>query len=230
MLKEATKLADLPNADLMLSEIYEGEANFDEALSELEKHQNLTKNASQLPIQRLCARVVNFLLLADTKQQKDVVRWLEIFAKKSGDPVQSAAADMMIAVTNGKTAKVQTALENLVKADDGFEILGRSLLLNYADGADVNYGVEGRYKEVFHLLFNKNLKVANTLENVSPNALVSYKLLLRGKAEGGLELLDKAIPDQSLFLCRECGKPVSLLSPICPTCQKITGRKFTIMK
>ena len=230
VLKEAVKLADLPNADLMLSEIYEGEANFDEALSELEKYQNLTKGASPHQVQRLCARVVNFLLLAETKQQKEVVRWLEIFSKKSGDPNQSLAAEMMTAVTNGKTAKVQSALENLVRIDDGFEILGRTMLLNYADGADINYGVEGRYKEVFHLLFNKNLKASNQLENVSPNALVSYKLLLRNKAEGGLELLDKAIPDQSLFVCRECGKPVSLLSPVCPACQKITGRKFTIMK
>ena len=229
VLKEATKLADLPHANLMLSEIYEGEANFDEALSELEKYHSLTKGGT-LPIQRFCARVVNFLLLSGTKQQKEVVRWLETFSKRCGDPSQSLAADMMIAVTNGKTPKVQTALENLVKIDDGFEILGRSMLLNYADGAEINYSVDGRYKEIFHLLFNKNLKMANQFESLSPNALVSYKLLLRSRAEGAHELLDKAIPDHSLFLCRECGKPVTLQSPVCPSCQKITGRKFTIIK
>ena len=99
--------------------------------------------------------------------------------------------------------------------------------MNFSDVNEINYNADGKYKELFHILMNKNLKYAYGAANVPDGALIANKLTVRSSLdESAFSALDAAVPDSGLFVCSECGKHLHEISPVCPECQKITGRRF----
>jgi len=78
------------------------------------------------------------------------------------------------------------------------------------------------------VIFNKNLKYEEKSSNIGPETLAARKLTIRNSFSGDWRILDAAVPDNSLFICSECGRHLTEILPVCPVCQKITGRKFKI--
>ena len=229
VLKDAVKCADYAPAALMLSEVYEAEGDFDSALEEIKRYVSLTDPKNEVLTQRFYARAVNFFFRTRTENKNGALKWLSAFSKKCGDEQQSLVADYLSALINGNIKKCSGYLNKIIGSGEESEILARSLLLDFPEnGSEINYGVEGACKEFFQLLFNENLKYDGKTSGVAADTLAAHKLTLRNSLTGDFNILDAAIPDHSLFLCSECGRQMTEILPVCPACQKITGRKFKI--
>ncbi len=203
VLKDAVKCADYAPAALLLSEVYEAEGDFDAALEEIKRYVSLTDPKNELLLQRFHARTVNFFFRSRAENKNGALKWLSAFSKK--------------------------CLKKIVALGENHEILARSLLLNFPDnGSEINYGADGAYKELFQMLFNDNLKYDDKTSGVTADTLAAHKLTVRNSLSGDFRILDAAIPNSSLFICSECGGMLTELVPVCPHCQKITGRKFKI--
>ena len=227
VLKDAVKCADYAPAALLLSEVYEAEGDFDAALEEVRRFISLTDPKNEAALQRFYARAVNFFFRSRLENKNGALKWLSAFSKKCGDPQQSLVADYLYALINSNAKKSSEYLRKIIAVGEDYEILGRSLLLNFPDkGSEINYGAEGAYKEFFQLLFNENLKYDEKTSGVAVDTLAAHKLTVRNSLSGGFKVLDSLIPDHSLFICGECGRQMSENLPVCPVCQKITGRKF----
>jgi rubrerythrin len=163
------------------------------------------------------------------ENKNGALKWLSAFSKKCGDEKQIPVADYLSALINSNAKKSSDYLKKIAALGENYEILARSLLLNFKDnGSEINYGAEGAYKELFQLLFNENLKYDGKSSGVAADTLVAHKLTVRNSLSGDFKVLDAAIPDNSLFVCCECGRQLQEILPVCPNCQKITGRKFKI--
>ena len=227
VLKDAIKCAKYPAASLLLAEVYESDGNFDGGLDEIKRYLSLMDSKSEVILQRYCARTV-YRFFKDSQNNRDAaVKWLEILSKKCNDENQSLAADYSVALIESNSKKAINFLKKLVDAGENWEILGRSLLLNFSKINDINYNVEGKYKELFHIFMNKNLKYSDNGGKDADNPLIVNKLIIRNSLEEtAFPVLEAAIPDSGLFVCAECGKRMHEISPVCPECQKITGRKL----
>ena len=228
VLKEAVKCADYAPAALLLSEVYETEGDFDAALEEIKRYISLTDPKNDAVLQRFYARAVNFFFRTRAENKNGALKWLSAFSKKCGDGNQVLVAEYLYNLINSNAKKSSDYLKKIFALGENHEILARSLLLNFPDnGSEINYGAEGPHKELFQLLFNENLKYDGKISNIA-DTLVARKLTARNSLSGDFKALDAAIPDYSLFVCCECGLQMTEISPVCPHCQKITGRKFKI--
>ena len=228
VLKEAVKCADHAPAALLLSEVCELEGDYDAGLEEVKRYISLTDPQNEVVLHRYCARAVNRFFRSRKDDKNAALKWLSLFSKKCGDEKQSLVADYLSALINSNAKKSRDFLKKITELGSSYELLGRSLLLDFEDTSEINYSVDGAYKEFFQLLFNENLKYENAKTGVGPETLAARKLLLRDSFTGDLRILDAAIPNHSLFVCCECGREMNELLPVCPNCQKITGRKFKI--
>lgn len=229
VLKDAVKCADYAPAALLLSEVYEAEGDFDAALEEIKRYLSLTDPKNELLLQRFHARTVNFFFRSRAENKNGALKWLSAFSKKCGDETQILVADYLYALINSNAKKSSDYLKKIVALGENHEILARSLLLNFPDnGSEINYGADGAYKELFQMLFNDNLKYDDKTSGVTADTLAAHKLTVRNSLSGDFRILDAAIPNSSLFICSECGGMLTELVPVCPHCQKITGRKFKI--
>ena len=228
VLKDAVKCADYASAALLLSEVYETEGDFDSGLEAVKKYMALTDAKSDLVLQRFCARALNYHFKSFREDKNRALKWISVFSKKCGDGNQALAADYLTCLIGGNTKKSTDHLRKIVESGGPYEILARSLLLDFQNGSEVNYAVEGLYKEIFHLLFNENLKYEEKSGDAAAGTLVSHKLMLRNSLDGDFRILNTAIPDRTLFVCSECGRNFTEILPVCPACQKITGRNFKI--
>lgn len=228
VLKDAVKSADYAPAALLLSEVYEAEGDYDSGLEEIKRYISISEPKNEAVLQRYYARAVNRFFNSREQDKNGALKWLSVFSKKCGDERQALVADYLSALINANVRKSSEYLKKIVDFGENYEIFARSLLLNFQNGSEVNYGVEGSYKELFHLLFNENLKYESGITDVGADTVAAHKLTLRNYLTGDFNILDSAIPDHSLFICSECGKNLAGISPVCPVCQKITGRKFKI--
>ena len=227
VLKDAVKCADYAPAALLLSEVYEAEGDYDAGLEEIKRYISLTDPKNEAYLQRYCARAVNHFFKARKNDRNGALKWLSLFSKKCGDGLQQLFADYLSALINSNK-KTPEYLGKIIESGENYEISARSLLLNFENGSEVNYGVEGTYKELFQVIFNKNLKYEEKSSNIGPETLAARKLTIRNSFSGDWRILDAAVPDNSLFICSECGRHLTEILPVCPVCQKITGRKFKI--
>ena len=229
VLKDAVKCADYAPAALLLSEVYEAEGDFDAALEEIKKYLSLTDPKNEVILQHFYARAVNFFFRSRAENKNGALKWLSAFSKKCGDEQQSLVADYLSYLINSNAKKSSEYLKKIIGAGEESEILARSLLLNFTEnGSEINYGAEGAFKELFQMLFNENLKYDGKTSGVAENTLAAHKLTVRNSLTGDFNILDAAIPNHSLFVCCECGGELPDIPPVCPCCQKITGRKFKI--
>ncbi len=229
VLKDAVKCADYAPASLLLSEVYEAEGDFDAALEEIKRYISLTDPKNDAVLQRFYARAVNFFFRTRAENKNGALKWLSAFSKKCGDDSQSLVADYLSVLINSNAKKSLDHLKKIVALGEYHEILARSLLLNFPDsGSEINYSADGDYKELFQLLFNGNLKYDGKNSPVAANTLAAQKLKIRNSLSGDQDILDEVIPDHALFVCCECGRQIPGGLPVCPGCQKITGRKFKI--
>lgn len=226
VLKEASKCSDYPAASLLLSEVYESDGNFDAGMDEMKKYLSVSGSKSDVPLQRYSARAVNHFFKSLETDKESVLKWLGIYSKKCGDSNQLLAADYMVFLIESNAKKAVNCLKKLIEAGDGWEIFARSMLLNFHNGSEINYSAEGVFKEIFHVLMNKNLKYEAKNADEAGNTQIEHKLLIRNALPEGSVSLEAVVPDKSLFVCGECGKRIDGLMPVCPTCQKITTRKF----
>lgn len=224
VLKDAVKCADYAPAALLLSEVYETEGDCDAALEEIKRYISLTDPKNETVMHRFAARTVSRFFRSRDENKNGALKWLSFFSKKCGDEKQSLVADYLSALINLNAKKSREFLKKITELGESYELLGRSLLLNFENTSEINYSVEGTYKELFQLLFNENLKY----EGKEADTLAAQKLLLRNSFAGDLKILNSAIPNHTLFVCCECGGELPDISPVCPDCQKITGRKFKI--
>lgn len=227
VLKDAIKCAKYPAASLLLSEIYESDGNFEAGLDEVKRYLSLIDVKNESIMQRYCARTAH-RFFNDLQNNKDsAVKWLEIFSKKCGDDNQSLAADYSAALIESNSKKAANCLKKMVEIGENYEILGRSLLLNFSQINEINYNVGGKFRELFHILLNKNLKYSDEAVNTASGTMIVNKLIIRNSLEEtAFSVLEAALPDSGLFACAECGRLMHEISPVCPECQKITGRKF----
>ena len=228
VLKDAVKCADYAPAALLLSEVYEAEGDYEAGLEEIKRYLSLTEPKNDAVLQRYCARAVNHFFRLRENDKNGALKWLSLFSKKCGDGEQSLFADYLSALINSNMKKRSEYLKKIVDSGENYEISARSFLLDFENGSEINYGVEGTYKELFQVIFNKNLKYEEKSSNIVPETLAAHKLTVRNSFAGDFKILDAAIPDSSLFVCCECGRQMSEILPVCPVCQKITGRKFKI--
>ncbi len=228
VLKDAVKCADYAPAALLLSEVYEAEGDYEAGLEEIKRYLSLTEPKNDAVLQRYCARAVNHFFRLRENDKNGALKWLSLFSKKCGDGEQSLFADYLSALINSNMKKSSEYLKKIVDSGENYEISARSFLLDFENGSEINYGVEGTYKELFQVIFNKNLKYEEKSSNIVPETLAAHKLTVRNSFAGDFKILDAAIPDSSLFVCCECGRQMSEILPACPVCQKITGRKFKI--
>ena len=227
VLKDSIKCSKYPAASLLLAEVYESDGDIEAGLEEIKRYLSLMDSKSEVILHHYCARAVD-RFFNDLNNNKDkALKWLGIFSKKCGDETQSLAADYTAHLIESNSKKAANCLKKMVEAGENYEILGRSLLLNFSDVNEINYNSDGKYKELFHILMNKNLKYAYGAANVPDGALIANKLTVRSSLdESAFSALDAAVPDSGLFVCSECGKHLHEISPVCPECQKITGRRF----
>ncbi|MBO4711388.1 hypothetical protein J5681_05665 [bacterium] len=228
VLKDAVKCANYAPAALLLSELYEAEGDYENGLEEIKRYVSMTDPKNESAVQRYYSRVVNRFFKSREEDKNAALKWLSVFSKKCGDENQSLVAGFISSMIGANAKKSSEYLKKLVDLGENYELLSRSLLLNFQNGSEINYGVEGAYKELFHMLFNKNLKYESKNANADAETLVSRKLTLRNFLTDNFDILDSVIPDHSLFVCSECGRHMSEILPVCPVCQKITGRKFKI--
>lgn len=228
VLKDAVKCADYAPAALLLSEVYEAEGDYEAGLEEIKRYLSLTGPKNDAVLQRYCARAVNHFFRLRENDKNGALKWLSLFSKKCGDGEQSLFADYLSALINSNMKKSSEYLKKIAASGENYEISARSFLLDFENGSEINYGVEGTYKELFQVIFNKNLKYEEKSSNIVPETLAAHKLTVRNSFAGDFKILDAAIPDSSLFVCCECGRQMSEILPACPVCQKITGRKFKI--
>lgn len=228
VLKDAVKCADYAPAALLLSEVYEAEGDYEAGLEEIKRYLSLTEPKNDAVLQRYCARAVNHFFRLRENDKNGALKWLSLFSKKCGDGEQSLFADYLSALINSNMKKSSEYLKKIAASGENYEISARSFLLDFENGSEINYGVEGTYKELFQVIFNKNLKYEEKSSNIVPETLAAHKLTVRNSFAGDFKILDAAIPDSSLFVCCECGRQMSEILPACPVCQKITGRKFKI--
>ena len=227
VLKDAVKSADYAPAALLLSEVYEADADYDAGLEEIKRYISLTDPKNETFIQRYCARAVNHFFRSRENDKNGALKWLSLFSKKCGDVQQSLFADYLSALINSNTKKGTEYLKKIVDLGENYEIFARSVLLDFENGSEINYGAEGAYKELFQVIFNKNLKYEEKSFDIA-ETLAAHKLTIRNSFSGDFKILDAVIPDHSLFVCSECGRHLTEILPVCPVCQKITGRKFKI--
>ncbi|MBO4699405.1 hypothetical protein J5690_07345 [bacterium] len=227
VLKDAIKCATYPAASLLLAEVFESSGNFEAGMDEIKRYISLTDSKNEVVMQRYCARTAHHFF-NDLQNNKDsAVKWLETLSKKCVDENQSVAAGYSVALIESNSKKAVNYLKKLVEAGENYEILGRSLLLNFPKINEINYNVEGKYRELFHILLNKNLKYSDRGGETAGGTLITNKLIIRNDLEeSAFSVLDEALPDSGLFVCAECGRRMREISPVCPECQKITGRKF----
>lgn len=228
VLKDAVKCADYAPAALLLSEVYEAEGDYEAGLEEIKRYISLTDPKNEALMVRYCARAVNHFFRLRESDKNGALKWLSLFSKKCGDGGQSLFADYLSALINSNIKKSSEYLKKIVDMGENYEISARSLLFNFENGSEINYGVEGTYKELFQVIFNKNLKYDEKNSAIASETLAAHKLTVRNSLTGDFNILDAAIPDRSLFVCSECGRHLVEISPVCPACQKITGRKFKI--
>ncbi len=228
VLKDAVKCADYAPAAILLSEVYEAEGDYEAGFEEIKKYISITDPKNETALHRYCARAVNHFFRTREEDKNSALKWLSLFSKKCADDKQELIADYLAALISANTKKSSGFLNKIIDLGETYEILGRSFLLGFKNGSEINYSVDGNYKELFHVLFNKNLKYEEKTSNVGAEALIAGKLTLRNSVTGDSDLLDAVIPDSSLFVCSECGRHLTGILPACPGCQKITGRKFKI--
>ena len=226
VLKDAVKCADYPAASLLLAEVYESDGNFDAAADEIKRYMSLADLKNETVLHRCYARAVSRFFGNSENDGETALKWLGIYSKRCGDSIQSLAADYLIFLMGSNSKKSVSCLKKLVETGEEWEIFGRSMLLNFPECGEINYSVEGKYRELFHILLNKNLKYTDPAEGAA-DTLIERKLSIRnGLDEKTFVTLDAAVPDAKLFKCSECGREMNVISPVCPDCQKITGRKF----
>jgi lipopolysaccharide biosynthesis regulator YciM len=228
VLKDAVKCADYAPAALLLSEVYEAEGDYDAGLEEIKRYLSLTDPKNEAVMARYCARAANHFFRLRENDKNGALKWLSVFSKKCGDEQQTLFADYISVLINSNNKKSSEYLRKIIDLGENNEIFARSLLLYFENGSEINYGVEGAYKELFQLLFNKNLKYEGKSSNIGQETLAAQKLTVRNSLSSDFDILDTAIPDRSLFVCSECGRHLTEILPACPHCQKITGRKFKI--
>ena len=228
VLKDAVKCADYAPAALLLSEVYEAEGDYEAGLEEIKRYISLTDQKNEAVMVHYCARALNHFFRLRKSDKNSALKWLSLFSKKCGDENQSLFADYLSALINSNAKKSSEYLRKIVDLGENCEIYARSLLLDFENGSEINYGVEGGYKELFQVIFNKNLKYEEKSSGIASETLAARKLTLRNLISSDFDILDAAIPDHSLFVCSECGRHLAEISPACPVCQKITGRKFKI--
>lgn len=228
VLKDAVKCADYAPAALLLSEVYEAEGDYEAGLEEIKRYISLTDPKNEVVLQRYCARAVNHFYRLRENDKNGALKWLSLFSKKCGDVQQSLLVDYISALINSNTRKSTEYLKKIVDLGENYEIFARSLLIDFENGSEINYGAEGAYKELFQVIFNKNLKYEEKNSNIGSETLAAQKLTLRNSLAADFNILDAVIPDSSLFVCSECGRHFAGISPVCPACHKITGRKFKI--
>lgn len=229
VLKDAVKCSNYPAASLLLSEVYESDGNFDAAADEIKRYISLNDSKNETLLHRCYARAVN-RFFGKIENGRDLSqKWLGIYSKKCGDPNQSLAAEYLGFLMEPNLKKSANCLKKLVECGEEWEIFGRMLLLNFPKCSEINYSVEGAHKETFHILLNKNLKYPDISQDSADTFLIAKKLTLRNQLdESGFPTLDALIPDAKLFKCAECGRETNRIMPVCPDCQKITGRKFSL--
>jgi len=227
VLKDAVKCSNYPAASLLLSEVYESDGNFDAAADEIKRYLSLNDSKSETLLHRCYARAIN-RFFGKVENGRDLSqKWLGIYAKKCGDPVQSLAAEYVGMLIEPNLKKSANCLKKLVELGESWEIFGRMMLLAFPQCSEINYSAEGAHKELFHILLNKNLKYTDAAGGAD-EFLIVKKLALRNQLdEQAFATLDAAVPDAKLFRCSECGRETSVIMPVCPDCQKITGRKFS---
>ena len=228
VLKDAVKCADYAPAALLLSEVYEAEGDYEAGLEEIKRYISLTDQKNEVVLHRYCARAVNHFFRLRENDKNGALKWLSLFSKKCGDGEQSLFADYLSALINSNTKKSSEYLKKIIDLGENYEISARSFLLDFENGSEINYGAEGIHKELFQVIFNKNLKYEEKSSSIASETLAAHKLTVRNSFSGDFKILDAAIPDRSLFVCSECGRHLTENSPVCPVCQKITGRKFKI--
>lgn len=229
VLKDAVKCSNYPAASLLLSEVYESDGNFDAAAEEIKRYISLNGSKSETLLLRCYARAVSRFFGKTENGRELSQKWLGIYAKKCGDANQSLAAEYLGFLMESNLKKSANCLKKLIECGEEWEIFGRMMLLNFPKCSEINYSAEGTHKELFHILLNKNLKYENqAAADGAEEFLIVKKLTLRNQLdELTFATLDAAVPDAELFKCADCGREMSSLMPVCPDCQKITGRKFS---
>ena len=227
VLKDAIKCSNYPAASLLLSEVYESDGNFDAVADEIKRYLSMNDSQTETMLHRCYARAV-IRFFGKVENGRDLSqKWLGIYAKKCSDPTQSAAAEYLGFLIESNLKKATNCLKKLVEIGEEQEIFGRMMLLLFPQCSEINYSVEGKYKELFHILLNKNLKYTDPADD-NKELLITKKLTLRNQLdEQTFAVLDAVLPDAKLFKCAECGREMNAIMPVCPDCQKITGRKFS---
>jgi len=228
VLKDSLKSANFPAAHLTMSKIFETEGNFDDAYVQMEKYISGSDIKERAHLKKLAARATYHFFKNNSEASS--IKWLEIIAKLSNDPNEIKAVEYSVALIKGKQKKAAVYLKALSEAGENYEILGRSLLIKKEQGHEINSAAEGKFADVFYLLFNPQIKNIETASIIS-NRTAFYGLLLsRSVSDPEYSgFLKHTISEKTLFVCSECGNDIKNISPVCRNCQKITGRKFRIL-
>lgn len=225
VLKDSLKSASFPAAHLSISRIMENEGNFKEAYSELEKYIAKSDIKESALLKKIAVRAVNYFFKKENLPS--ALKWLGIIAKLSENPDEIKIVEYSIALIKGKKKKSAAYLKALCEAGEEFEILGRSLLIKSEVGSEINSTVEGKFSSSFNLFFNPELKTG--LETVAVEKTTTFYGLLLSRFttdEACKNYFKNAILEKNLFVCSNCKNEIKVISPVCRSCQKITGRKF----
>ncbi len=228
VLKDSLKSANFPAAHLTMSKIFEAEGNFDDAYVQMEKYTSGSDIKERLHLKKLAARAVYHFFKNNSESSS--IKWLEIIAKLSNDPNEIKAVEYSVALIKGKQKKAAVYLKALSEAGENYEILGRSLLIKKEQGHEINSAAEGKFTNVFHILYNPQIKNIGSASIIG-NRTAFYGLLLSRLTNDQecSNFLKDTISEKTLFICSECSTDIKTISPVCRRCQKITGRRFRIL-
>ena len=227
VLKDAVKESEYSQAALLLSEVYEIDGNYDLGLEALKKYLSWSDSKNDLLLQHYMAKGVNHFFKSTDENKDQAVKWLKALAKKTDDSLQSLAAEYVIFLLESNLKKSREYLGKLTAMGENYELFGRFMLLKFDNAGEINYGVNGTYRDFFQILLNPNLKYDANGSKITEESVAVNKLLIRNFLPDDEKLLDVLIPDPTLFVCSECGKKMTSVLPVCPSCQKITGRSFS---
>lgn len=228
VLKDAVKTSNFPAASKLLSKIFESEGNYDDAYIEMEKYITGSNILEKTLLKRLSARAAHFNIKSD--QNAKAVQWLEKIAKLSEAPNEVKIIDFASALLKAKKKKAGIFLKAVSESGESYELLCRSMLLGNENCQEINQSADGKYMEPFKVLFEKG-QIKEEWEQLIDRKSVFFGKLLSFNVndERAENFLAQTMTDDSLFICSECGGKILVKSPVCPACQKITGRKLKIL-
>jgi len=228
VLKDAVKNSHFPQARLAISKILESDGNLEEAYTELEKYVTGSDIRERTLLKRFAARAVHFNFKNGSVNK--AVHWLEITGKLTEDNNEIKAVDYTVALIKGKQKKAAAYLKALAETSEQHELLGRSLLLKTVDGDKINSLSEGKFSQTFDLFFHPETENRDAAAAAGEKSVFFGKLLSNSAKDGSCgDFLKNTMKENLFFVCSECRKDIKVISPVCPVCQKITGRNFKIL-